>query len=97
MARGTPVLGSDIVIESIAPSGESDGTFDIVFGIAGEEVGEAARLANALGIVGSTMLDGEFSSDGMGVSLQRTADGKVKAIVTPDGAPNSFFLRVKVK
>lgn len=96
-SEGTPVSGSDIMIESIAPSGEVDGTFDIVFGVTGEEIGEAAKLADALGVVGSSMLDGEFSSDGMDVNLQRTTDGKVKAIVTPDGAPNSFFLRVKIK
>jgi hypothetical protein len=29
--------------------------------------------------------------------LLYTTDGKVKAIVTPDGAPNAFFVRVKVK
>ena len=38
-----------------------------------------------------------FSSEGLSFALQRTADGKVKATVTPEGAPPSFFLRVKVK
>ena len=31
------------------------------------------------------------------VSASCTADGKAKATVTPDGAPPSFFLRVKVR
>ena len=38
-----------------------------------------------------------FSSEGLAVSLGRTTDGKAKATVTPDGAPPSFFLRVRVK
>ena len=38
-----------------------------------------------------------FSSEGLTVTLQRTADGKVKAVVTPDGTPPAFFMRVKVK
>ncbi len=41
--------------------------------------------------------ESEFSSDGLTVSFTRTADGKAKATVTPDGAPPSFFLRVRVK
>jgi hypothetical protein len=38
-----------------------------------------------------------FSSEGLSVTLERTTDGKAKAITTPDGAPAAFFLRVKVK
>ncbi len=38
-----------------------------------------------------------FSSEGLSVTLERTADGKAKATVAPDGAPSSFFLRVRVK
>lgn len=38
-----------------------------------------------------------FSFEGLSVTLERTTDGKAKATVTPDGAPPSFFLRVKVK
>ena len=34
---------------------------------------------------------------GLTFSLQRTADGKIMATVTPAGSPPSFFLRVKVK
>jgi hypothetical protein len=31
------------------------------------------------------------------VSFARTADGKAKATVVPDGAPPAFFLRVRVR
>ena len=44
------------------------------------------------------MLDeAAFASDGLSVSLVRTANGNAKATVTPVGAPSAFFLRVKVK
>ena len=47
---------------------------------------------------GATELnESAFSSEGLLFTLQRTADGKVKATVTPIGSPTSFFLRVKVK
>ena len=98
MAKAIPLAGEDIVIESLEPSSGSAGTFDLVIGIDGVEIGEGARLAEALGVVGSAALDGSpFTSDGLTVSLERTADGKAKATVTPDGMPSSFFLRVKVK
>ncbi len=38
-----------------------------------------------------------FSPEGLAVSLNRTADGRAKATVTPDGEPLSFFLRVSVR
>ena len=38
-----------------------------------------------------------FSSDGLTVSFTRTADGKAKATIAPDGVPPSFFLSVRVK
>ena len=38
-----------------------------------------------------------FSSEELTVALERTADGKAKATVAPDGAPPAFFIRVKVK
>ena len=41
--------------------------------------------------------ESESSSDGLNVRLGRTADGKAKATVMPDGAPTAFFLRVRVK
>ena len=47
---------------------------------------------------GATELrESAFSSEGLPVTLERTADGKAKATVAPDGAPPAFFLRVKVK
>jgi len=98
MAKVTALASEDVVIESIAPSSITTGAFDIVVDIADAEIGEGARLAEALGIEGATQLNGsEFSSDGLAVSFSRTADGKAKATVTPDGAPPSFFLRVRVK
>lgn len=38
-----------------------------------------------------------FSSEGLIVTLQRTADGRAKATVTPDGMSPAFFMRIKVK
>ena len=71
---------------------------DLAVSIAGAEIGEGARLAEALGIEGAAELnESAFSPEGLVVSLERTADGKVKATVTPEGSPTSFFLRVKVK
>ena len=43
------------------------------------------------------LLQSLLSSDGLFVTLQRTADGKDKAVVAPEGMPPSFFLRVKMK
>ena len=98
MAKATPLASEDIVIESIVPSGVTAGTFDLVVDIAGAEIGTAARLAEVLDVEGATELDeSEFSSDGLSFSHQRTAAGKVKVTVTPEGSPPSFFLRVKVK
>ena len=51
-----------------------------------------------MGVEGAIELnESAFSSEGLSVTLERTADGKAKATVTPDGAPPAFFLRVKVK
>lgn len=97
MAKVTALASEDVVIESIAPSSITTGAFNLVVDIAGVEIGEgatSARLAEALGVEGATQLNGsEFSSDGLAVSFSRTADGKAKATVTPDGAPTAFFLR----
>ena len=38
-----------------------------------------------------------FTSECPSVTFDRTADGKAKATITPDGAPPAFFLRVKMK
>lgn len=76
----------------------TDGAFNFVINIADAEIGEGALLAETLGVDGATKLnESAFSSDGLSVSLERTADGKVKAMVMPDGVPPSFFLRVRVK
>ncbi len=98
MAKAAPVASEDVVIESIDSSSITTEAFDLVVNIADAEIGEGARLAEAFGIEGAAELnESEFSSDGLAVSFSRTADGKAKATVTPDGAPPSFFLRVKVK
>ncbi len=98
MTKATPLVSEDIVIESIGSSGAASGAFDIVVDIAGAEIGTAAQLAEVLDVEGATELnESAFSSDGLTFTLQRTTDGKVKAMVTPSGSPSSFFLRVKVK
>ena len=97
MAKNLPLASEDVVIESIEPSSITAEAFDLVVNIAGAEIGEGARLAEALGVEGVAELnESAFSSEGLSVTLERTADGKVKATVTPDGAPPSFFLRVRV-
>lgn len=98
MAKSAALASADVEIESIAPSSTVAGAFDLVVGIAGAEIGTAARLAEALGIEGAAELnESEFSPDGLTVTFERTADGKAKATITPNGSPSAFFLRVKVK
>ncbi len=91
------LASEDIVIESVEPSGTAAGAFDLVVNIAYAEIGEGARLAEALGEKSATGLnESAFSSEGLIVTLERTTDRKTKATVTADGAPPTFFLRVKV-
>ena len=98
MAKTAPLSSDDVVIESIESSSATAGAFDLVVDIAGAEIGEGARLAEVLGVEGAAELkESAFSSDGLTVTLGRTADGKAKASVTPEGSPSVFFLRVKVK
>ena len=98
MAKPEPLTSEDVVIESIAPSSAADGAFDLTVSIAGAEIGEGARLAEVLGIEGAAELNElAFSSEGLTVSFDRTADGNAKATVMPNGAPPAFFLRVRVK
>ena len=98
MAKAVPLASEDVVIESITPSSAATGTFDLVVDIAGAEIGTAARLAEVLGVEGATELnESAFSSEGLNVTLERTASGKVKAVVTPQGSPAAFFVRVKVR
>ena len=74
------------------------GAFDLVVDVAGEEIGEGAQLAEVRGVEGAAELnESAFSSDGLIVTLRRTANGKAKATVTPNGTPPAFFLRVRVK
>ena len=98
MAKTTALTGEDIIIESIEPSSETAGAFELVVDIADAEIGTAARLVETLGVEGAPVLDeSAFTSEGLFVTLERTADGKVKATVVPEGTPPTFFLRVKVK
>ena len=101
MAKSTALASEDVIIASIASSSAVTGAFAIVVDIADAEIGEGAtptRLAEALSVEGATELnESAFSSEGLSVSLERTADGKVKATVTPDGAPPAFFLRARVE
>lgn len=98
MATAAALVSEDVVIESMEPSGTVAGAFDLIVGIGGAEIGEGARLAAALGVEGATELaTSVFTSDGLSVTLERTADGKAKATVAPDGAPPSFFIRVKLR
>ena len=43
------------------------------------------------------LCESAFSSEGLTVALERTADGKAKATVAPNGALPAFFMRVRVK
>ena len=98
MARNAPLASEDVVIGSIEPPSAAAEAFDLVVDIAGVEIGEGTRLAEALGVEGAAELnESAFSSDGLTVSISRTADGKVRATVMPGGAPPAFFLRVTVK
>lgn len=98
MAKATPIVSEDVSIDAITPPDDVSGAFDLLVGVADVEIGAAANLAEVFGVEGATELDeAAFSSDGLSVTLQRTTDGKAKATVVPDGAPPTFFLRVKVK
>ena len=98
MTKTAALANEDVVIESITPSSTATGTFDLVVDIAGAEIGTAARLEEALGVEGATELnESAFSSEGLNVTLERTASGKAKATVTPQGSPAAFFVRVKVR
>ena len=98
MAKSTPLTSEDVVIDSFVPSDAISRAFDIVVDIAGAEIGSAAQLAEMLEVEGATELnESTFSSNGLTFTLQRTADGKSKATITPAGSPSTFFMRVKVK
>ena len=94
------LASEDVVIESIEPSSTA-GVFDIVIDIGGTEIGEdatALRLAEALGVEGATELnESAFTPEGLSVTFERTADGKVKAVVAPADTSPTFFMRIKIK
>lgn len=94
------VRNGDLKIDSIAPSGKA-GNIDIVFSLANANVGPTAieaRLKTLFELEGATSLGkNSFTSASLIFSLSPTADGRVKATVAPEGAPASFFLRVKVR
>jgi len=90
----------DLVIDDVAVG--SDGKLDAVFSLDGVNIGSAAsesRLKTVFGVEGATTLSKEaFSDQNIGLSLAPTADGRVRARVTPPAnTGNSFFMRVKVK
>ena len=92
------LTSEDVTIESIEPSGVEADAFDLFVGVRGAEIGEGARLAEALCVEGADELDeAAFSSENLTTTFQRTTDGKAKATIVPIGAPPKFFLRVKVK
>ena len=94
------IRNGDLKIDSIAPSGKA-GNIDIVFSLANANVGPTAieaRLKTLFELEGATSLGKKsFTSASLIFSLSPTADGRVKATVAPEGAPASFFLRVKVR
>ena len=94
------VNNGDLKIDSITPSDKAV-NFDIVFLLANANVGPTAieaRLKTLFGVEGATSLDkNSFASTPLTFSLSPTADGRVKATIAPEGAPTSFFLRVKVR
>lgn len=90
----------DLVIDGIALG--ADGQMEVVFSLAGANVGNAAletRLKAVFGVEGSASLDeGSFSDRNVGISLSPTGDGRIKATVTtPNSIGGSYFLRVKTK
>ena len=95
------LVGEDVVIESIEASSAAAGAFDLVVSIADAEIGEdatSARLAEVFGVEGATELnESAFTSEGLSVTFERTADGKVKAVVAPADTSPTFFMRLKIK
>ena len=94
------VKSGDLKIDSIEPSGNG-GRLEVVFSLANARVGASAveaRLNTVFSLEGSTELgQNTFSQENLAVSLVPTADGRIKASVSPKGSPSSFFIHVKVK
>ena len=88
----------DLVIDDVSVG--SDGKLEAVLSLDGVSIGAAAlesRLKTVFGVEGAKTLTDAFSDQNIGLSLEPTGDGRVKAVVTPIGSPSSFFMRVKVK
>lgn len=95
----TPQDG-DLVIDDV--SIDSDGTLEAVFSLKDVNIGSAAleaRLKTVFGVEGAATLDeSAFSSDNVGLSLEPTGDGRVRAtVIPPEGAGNAYFMRMKIK
>lgn len=81
---------------------DPDGNLEAVFSLDGASIGSAAlesRLKTVFGVEGAASLnESDFSDKNIGLSLEPTGDGRVKAtVVPPADIGNSFFMRLKVK
>ena len=89
----------DLVIDEVSVG--TDGKLDAVFSLDGVSIGSAAlesRLKTVFGVEGAKTLTDAFSDQNIGLSLEPTGDGRVKAtIVPPTDVGKSFFIRMKVK
>ena len=109
-AVGAPALlaepkAGDLAIDDVSPMGE-DGNVELVFSledVAIDKHADEARLKSVFGVVGDpAMNETKFTEDNLAYSLSPTDDGRVRATVTPKKdsggrAPDSFFMRVKMK
>ena len=109
-AVGAPALlaepkAGDLAIDDVSPTGE-DGNVELVFSledVAIDKHADEARLKSVFGVVGNpAMNETKFTEDNLAYSLSPTDDGRVRATVTPKKdsggrAPDSFFMRVKMK
>ena len=90
----------DLAVDDMAV--DPDGCIEAVFSLEGVDVGSTAleaRLKTVFGVEGASALDGRaFSSDNVGLSLEPTGDGRVRAVVVPpQDAGSSYFMRVRLK
>lgn len=98
IAKEEAVKSKDFKVDKLDMLNGSAGGMDFTFGIEDTVVGEEAEIDEAFEIEGSeTLDDSSFSTDGLQVSLDRTADGRVKATVTPPSGKTTYFIRVKIK
>ena len=98
IAKEGAVENKDFKVDKLDMLNGSAGGMDFTFGIEDTVVGEEAEIDEAFEIEGSeTLDDSSFSTDGLQFSLDRTADGRVKATVTPPSGKTTYFIRVKIK